>query len=140
MRRLSRQCAPSLGCNSKHVRANVRVHVCLKQRVQGRYVTSKACLDACAQFVALGIRQGEEALLRLVLCRIKGGRRSMHGVVAERGARDSGHNREVIEQLRVPNGVQWPEGTPTVHAPKLLAGKTVVLTGTLPTLSRRWPV
>ncbi|MEJ5988957.1 NAD-dependent DNA ligase LigA [Ramlibacter sp. PS3R-8] len=46
------------------------------------------------------------------------------------------HNREVIEQLRVPNGVQWEEGMPAVQAPKPLAGRTVVLTGTLPTLSR----
>ncbi|RYF60991.1 MAG: NAD-dependent DNA ligase LigA, partial [Comamonadaceae bacterium] len=32
--------------------------------------------------------------------------------------------------------VHWPEGEPTLEAPKLLAGQTVVLTGTLPTLSR----
>jgi DNA ligase (NAD+) len=45
------------------------------------------------------------------------------------------HNREVIEQLRA-CGVQWEEGAPAVQAPKPLNGKTVVLTGTLPTLSR----
>jgi DNA ligase (NAD+) len=45
------------------------------------------------------------------------------------------HNREVIEQLRA-CGVHWEEGAPAVQAPKPLAGKTVVLTGTLPTLSR----
>ncbi|MDT8991587.1 NAD-dependent DNA ligase LigA [Curvibacter sp. APW13] len=46
------------------------------------------------------------------------------------------HNREVVEQLRV-CGVTWPEGPPSVDAsPKLLSGKTLVLTGTLPTLSR----
>lgn len=45
------------------------------------------------------------------------------------------HNREVIEQLRA-CGVQWPEGEPAAQAPRPLAGKTVVLTGTLPTLSR----
>jgi DNA ligase (NAD+) len=45
------------------------------------------------------------------------------------------HNREVIEQLRA-CGVQWEEGAPAVQAPKPLSGKTVVLTGTLPTLSR----
>jgi DNA ligase (NAD+) len=33
-------------------------------------------------------------------------------------------------------GVHWEEGPPAVQAPKPLAGKTVVLTGTLPTLSR----
>jgi DNA ligase (NAD+) len=45
------------------------------------------------------------------------------------------HNREVIEQLRA-CGVHWEEGEPAAQAPKPLAGKTVVLTGTLPTLSR----
>jgi DNA ligase (NAD+) len=45
------------------------------------------------------------------------------------------HNREVVEQLRA-CGVAWPEGEPEARAPKPLAGKTVVLTGTLPTLSR----
>jgi DNA ligase (NAD+) len=45
------------------------------------------------------------------------------------------HNREVIEQLRA-CGVHWEEGPPAVQAPKPLSGKTVVLTGTLPTLSR----
>src|SRR3954462_390877 len=45
------------------------------------------------------------------------------------------HNREVVEQLRA-CGVHWPEGEPEARAPQPLAGKTVVLTGTLPTLSR----
>lgn len=45
------------------------------------------------------------------------------------------HNREVIEQLRA-CGVHWEESEPAVQAPKPLTGKTVVLTGTLPTLSR----
>jgi DNA ligase (NAD+) len=45
------------------------------------------------------------------------------------------HNREVIEQLRA-CGVHWEESEPAVQAPLPLAGKTVVLTGTLPTLSR----
>ena len=45
------------------------------------------------------------------------------------------HNREVVEQLRA-CGVTWPEGAPSERAPQILAGKTVVLTGTLPTLSR----
>jgi DNA ligase (NAD+) len=48
---------------------------------------------------------------------------------------DQPHNREVVEQLRA-CGVTWHEGEPTAPAPKPLAGKTVVLTGTLPTLSR----
>lgn len=46
-------------------------------------------------------------------------------------------NREAVEQLRAV-GIQWPEGegaaAPTGDLP--LAGKTLVLTGTLPTLSR----
>ena len=45
------------------------------------------------------------------------------------------HNREVVEQLRA-CGVHWPEGEPVAAASLPLAGKTVVLTGTLPTLSR----
>ena len=45
------------------------------------------------------------------------------------------HNIEVIEQLRAA-GVTWPEGVslPAVGSP--IAGKTFVLTGTLPTLTR----
>ena len=45
------------------------------------------------------------------------------------------HNREVVEQLRA-CGLTWEEGEPAARAPQLLAGQTVVLTGTLPTLSR----
>ncbi|MDZ7653354.1 MAG: NAD-dependent DNA ligase LigA [Burkholderiaceae bacterium] len=48
------------------------------------------------------------------------------------------HNREVIEQLRAA-GLTWPESEPApsgTSAAGLLAGKTVVLTGTLPTLTR----
>jgi DNA ligase (NAD+) len=45
------------------------------------------------------------------------------------------HNQHVIEQLRAK--VSWPEGPPAPKAPQgVLAGKTVVLTGTLPTLAR----
>ncbi len=45
------------------------------------------------------------------------------------------HNREVVEQLRA-CGLTWEEGEPAARAPKPLAGKTIVLTGTLPTMSR----
>ncbi|GAB7548349.1 NAD-dependent DNA ligase LigA [Cupriavidus sp. 8B] len=46
------------------------------------------------------------------------------------------HNVEVIEQLRAA-GVHWPESEPAARAaPAALAGKTFVLTGTLPTLAR----
>jgi DNA ligase (NAD+) len=47
------------------------------------------------------------------------------------------HNQTVIEQLRAPGKVTWPEGPPAPKAPQgVLAGKTIVLTGTLPELSR----
>lgn len=45
------------------------------------------------------------------------------------------HNCEVIEQLRAA-GVHWPEGEPAPAAGGALAGRTFVLTGTLPSLSR----
>jgi DNA ligase (NAD+) len=47
------------------------------------------------------------------------------------------HNRTVIEQLRAPGKVTWAEGPRAPKAPQgVLAGKTIVLTGTLPTLAR----
>ena len=51
---------------------------------------------------------------------------------------DQPHNREVVERLRA-CGVTWQEsevGEAAVLANKPLAGKTFVITGTLPTLSR----
>ena len=45
------------------------------------------------------------------------------------------HNVEVIEQLRAA-GVSWPAGAPSALANSPIAGKTFVLTGTLPTLTR----
>jgi DNA ligase (NAD+) len=47
------------------------------------------------------------------------------------------HNREVVEQLRAA-GITWDEheGAAADATPKPLAGQTVVLTGTLPTLTR----
>ena len=45
------------------------------------------------------------------------------------------HNIEVIEQLRAA-GVNWPEGESVAAANSPLAGKTFVLTGALPTLTR----
>jgi DNA ligase (NAD+) len=41
----------------------------------------------------------------------------------------------VVEQLRA-CGVHWEESEPAAQAPKPLSGKTIVLTGTLPTMSR----
>ena len=48
---------------------------------------------------------------------------------------DQAHNREVVEQLRA-CGVTWPEGPPAPVTAQPLSGKTFVITGTLPTLSR----
>jgi DNA ligase (NAD+) len=48
---------------------------------------------------------------------------------------DQPHNREVVEQLRA-CGVRWTEGESTSTGHKPLAGKTFVVTGTLPTLGR----
>jgi DNA ligase (NAD+) len=49
---------------------------------------------------------------------------------------DQPHNREVVEQLRAA-GVRWDEHDGQADAsPKPLAGKTFVLTGSLPTLER----
>lgn len=45
------------------------------------------------------------------------------------------HNREVIAGL-MRAGVHWPAIEPVLQHPQLLAGKTLVLTGTLPTLKR----
>jgi DNA ligase (NAD+) len=50
---------------------------------------------------------------------------------------DQPHNREVVEQLRAA-GIRWPEheGAAAAAGPLPLAGKTLVLTGTLPGLAR----
>jgi DNA ligase (NAD+) len=50
---------------------------------------------------------------------------------------DQPHNVEVVEQLRAA-GITWPEhdGDAPDRGPQPLAGKTLVLTGTLPTLTR----
>ncbi len=50
---------------------------------------------------------------------------------------DQPHNREVVAQLRAA-GITWPEGegAAAAHQPQPLAGKTLVLTGSLPHLSR----
>ncbi|PKO59910.1 MAG: DNA ligase, partial [Betaproteobacteria bacterium HGW-Betaproteobacteria-19] len=45
------------------------------------------------------------------------------------------HNREIIEQLRAA-GVEWAEGEPAPVPSGAMAGKTFVLTGSLPTMSR----
>ena len=45
------------------------------------------------------------------------------------------HNREVVAQLRA-CGLRWQEGAPLARPPTPLSAKTLVITGTLPTLSR----
>ena len=45
------------------------------------------------------------------------------------------HHQEIVAQLRA-CGLRWEEGPPAERAPQLLTGKTFVLTGTLPNLSR----
>ncbi|MBB4844115.1 DNA ligase (NAD+) [Paucibacter oligotrophus] len=57
--------------------------------------------------------------------------RSIHTFFAQ------AHNREVVEQLRAA-GLSWEEGEGAAAArgPQVLLGKTLVLTGSLPTLSR----
>ena len=44
-------------------------------------------------------------------------------------------NRELVEQLRAA-GIHWPENLPAAGGSKFLLGKTFVLTGSLPTLTR----
>jgi len=48
---------------------------------------------------------------------------------------DQGHNREVVEQLRV-CGVTWEEGARAVRTVLRFSGKTLVVTGTLPSMGR----
>ena len=45
------------------------------------------------------------------------------------------HNLDVVDKLRAA-GVHWPESTGLQQSAGILAGKTLVLTGTLPTLTR----
>ena len=45
------------------------------------------------------------------------------------------HHREIVERLRAA-GIAWPEAGAQALGPKPLAGLTLVLTGTLPTLGR----
>ena len=48
---------------------------------------------------------------------------------------DEEHNRTVVEQLRA-CGLRWEEGAPAPVTPQPLAGKTLVLTGTMAGLER----
>ena len=96
-----------------------------------RHVGETTAKDLAAHFGALDrIVEASEAQLLEV--------RDVGPVVAAsiRAFFDQPHNREVVEQLRA-CGIAWEEGDGTADtAPKPLAGKTLVITGTLPTLSR----
>ena len=104
-----------------------------------------------ARFVfALGIRQVGEATAK-DLARHFGGLdalmdadeaalltvRDVGPVVAQSIARffAEPHNREGVLQLRAA-GIRWTEGPPAMAGAGPLAGRTLVLTGTLPTLTR----
>ena len=101
---------------------------------------------------ALGIRQVGEATAKDLAKHFGALDRVMHATLDEllqvrdvgpvvaqslRTFFDQPHNREVVDQLRAA-GIQWPEGEGAAAslAPQVLAGKTLVLTGTLPTLGR----
>jgi DNA ligase (NAD+) len=95
-----------------------------------RHVGEATARDLAAHFGALDrLMSADEAALLEV--------NDVGPVLAESIARffAERHNREVIEQLRAA-GITWPEGPPKRKAVGLLAGLTLVLTGTLPTLAR----
>ena len=97
-----------------------------------RHVGETTAKDLARHFGALDRIMGasEEALLQV---------KDVGPVVAHsiRTFFDQPHNREVVEQLRAA-GVQWEEteGQAAAQGPQPLAGKTLVLTGTLPTMTR----
>ncbi len=95
-----------------------------------RHVGEATARDLAAHFGALDalIGANEAALLEV---------NDVGPVLAESIARffAEAHNREVIEQLRAA-GVSWPEGPPQRRPAGVLAGLTLVLTGTLPALAR----
>jgi DNA ligase (NAD+) len=95
-----------------------------------RHVGEATARDLAAHFGALDpiLAASREALLDV---------RDVGPVLAEsiRDFLDEPHNRDVITALRKAR-VHFPEGPPPRAADGPLAGKTFVLTGTLPTLSR----
>lgn len=98
-----------------------------------RHVGEATAKDLARHFGQLdGIMDASEAQLLAV--------RDVGPVVAHsiRTFFDQPHNREVVEKLRAA-GVTWPEHAPSAAADAAslpLFGKTLVLTGTLPNLSR----
>ena len=106
-----------------------------------------------ARFIyALGIRQVGETTAKDLARHFGGVDRLMDATVEQllevhdvgpvvaqsiRAFFDQAHNREVVNQLRDPAGIgiHWSEQAAAL-GPQPLAGKTLVLTGTLPLLSR----
>jgi DNA ligase (NAD+) len=101
---------------------------------------------------ALGIRHVGEATAKDLAKHFGGIDRVMDATVAQlldvndvgpvvaqsiRTCFEQAHNREVVAGLRAA-GITWPEheGAAANAAPQVLAGKTLVLTGTLPLLTR----
>ena len=95
-----------------------------------RHVGEATARDLAAHFGSLAplMDASEDDLLQV---------RDVGPVLAEaiRGFFAEPHNREVIEALRKA-GVRWKEGAPRRAAAGPLTGRTFVITGTLPTLSR----
>jgi DNA ligase (NAD+) len=95
-----------------------------------RHVGETTAKDLARHFgnLAALMEAGEADLLEV---------RDVGGVLAQSLLQFFGepHNREVIAQLRAA-GVHWPEESPQRAPVGALAGKTFVLTGTLPTMSR----
>ena len=95
-----------------------------------RHVGEATAKDLARHFGALeALMDADEAALQ--------GVRDVGPVLAESIARffAEPHNREVIGQLRAA-GVRWDDHEPQRAAPGRLAGLALVLTGTLPSLSR----
>ncbi len=95
-----------------------------------RHVGESTARDLALHFGRLDaiMAAGEEALLEVA---------DVGPVVAQsiRTFFDQAHNREVVDQLRA-CGLTWEEGDPAPRATLPLAGKTFVITGTLPNLAR----
>jgi len=123
--------------SAANLRANLEKskHTTLARFVYGlgiRHVGETTAKDLAAHFGALDriMDAGVEQLLEV---------RDVGPVVAQsiRTFFEQPHNRDVVDELRGA-GVEWPEddGAAASRVPRPLAGKTFVLTGTLPTLTR----
>ena len=95
-----------------------------------RHVGEATALSLAQHFGTLSELENadEEALIQV---------EDVGGVIAQsiRAFFSEPHNRRVIEEL-VAAGVEWPAVEPKTSSQSAVAGKTFVLTGTLPTLSR----